>query len=161
MEKIEVRKLDEVFFHLTCEGGTTRELYQYFSRYTKNYQHDRRFKNRVWNGKINYFQVKDHTLPIGLLSDLIEFAKTYRYTLDYKFDVTTLYDKDFTKDKFVKYVKDNLTLPFEPRDYQIDSVVKALKRKRGICLMPTSCLDKDTKIKVRISKEDLEFLKTM
>lgn len=159
MEIIEVRKIDNVNFHLTCDSGTSRELYQFFSRFTKNYMHDRRFKNRVWNGKINYFHMGTHTLPIGLLSDLMEFAKQYKYKLDYKFDVTSLYDKEFTKEKLDTFIEENLTLPFKPRDYQIESIVKALKRKRGICLMPTSCLDKDSKIKARLTKEDLEFLK--
>ena len=159
METIEVRKVDDVNLFITCDQGTSMELYHYFSRFTKNYLHDIRFKNRVWNGKIQFFSSKDRTLPIGLLTDLIAFSKQYKYKLDFKFDVTTLYDKDFTPEMFTKYIKENLSLPFEPRDYQIESVQKALKRKRGICLMPTSCLDKDSKIMARINSQDLQFLK--
>lgn len=156
MDVIEVRKPDEVNLVLTCEPATVRELYHYFSKYTKNYLFDRRFKNKVWDGKVNFFSSANHTLPIGLLPDLLEFAKRFRYRLDFKFDATTLYDKNFKEENLDKFIKDNLVLPFEPRDYQLESVKKVLKRKRGICLMPTSCLDKDSKIMVRVKKEDLE-----
>ena len=158
-ETIEVYKPNNVNFVLSCSPGTHKELYHYFSKYVKNYQFDRRFKNRIWNGMINFYSTSEHTLPIGLITELIEFSKKYSYKLDYKFDPTTLYDKNFKKEDFDKYISENLTLPFPPRDYQIESVKKALLRKRGICLMPTSCLDGKSIIKARLTEEDLKFLK--
>ena len=158
MEVIQVHKPDEVNLVLVCEPGTERELYQHFSRFTKNYQFDRRYKNKVWNGKIAFFSTSNHSLPIGLLPELMEFAKSFKYKLEFMFDTTELYDKNFNGDEFDKYIKENLTLPFEPRDYQIESVKKALKRKRGVCLMPTSCLDPESVIGVRVKKSDLENL---
>ena len=92
-ETIEVYKPNNVNFVLSCSPGTHKELYHYFSKYVKNYQFDRRFKNRIWNGMINFYSTSEHTLPIGLITELIEFSKKYSYKLDYKFDPTTLYDK--------------------------------------------------------------------
>ena len=54
---------------------------------------------------------------------------------------------------------DKLSTPLEIRDYQEESVLRLLNEKNSILISPTSCLDEDTEITVKLSKEAFDFIK--
>jgi superfamily II DNA or RNA helicase len=70
------------------------------------------------------------TLPYGLLFDLLKFFKKkgMEYTVD-----------DSVKELFkpVENIKFEYKQKFFPRDYQLDCIETAIKRRRGIILSPT------------------------
>ena len=96
------------------------------------------FRNRIWDGKIRLFNIRNQVLPGGLYYHLLEFAKERGYTLDPQ--KTTYGTPDETDNidpvELMKFVK-ALSLPFEIRDYQFDAIAHGLCKKRSILLSPT------------------------
>ena len=54
METIRVRKLNHAVLQIDCNSGTSAELRDFFSFYVPGYKFMPAYKNRVWDGKIDY-----------------------------------------------------------------------------------------------------------
>ena len=138
METIRVRKLDHANLYVECESGTAQELNEFFSFFVPGYKFMPAFKNRVWDGKIRLFTLRDRTLPAGLYYHLEEFCNDRGYNLESE---RTKYgspaDRNTINPNDLKHFVDSLNLPFEIRDYQFHCVGEAATRKRAILLSPT------------------------
>jgi superfamily II DNA or RNA helicase len=102
-------------------------LYSYFSVYAKGYLFNPKYKNHIWDGKIRFFNKKNHTIPYGLLYKLKEFCSTNEIELkltgflpDNTINTTEL------DAKLVSF--SNLKL----RDYQVDALKSALIHRNGV-----------------------------
>ena len=96
------------------------------------------FRNRMWDGKIRLFTLRDKTLPVGLFYHLKEFCSKRDYELvseGGKYGKPD--DMTHVKPSQLQEFLDRLDLPFPLRDYQFESVGEALVRKRAILLSPT------------------------
>jgi len=137
MENIVANKLNEVYFVLNCDIGICMELKSYFSCFVPNYKFHPKFKARIWNGKISFFDSINRTLPIGLLNNLEVFCEKYEYNLVCNFDKREL--KDNISLDLVSKFSHALTqeMGMKPHDEQIDAIHSALNNKRGIIVSPT------------------------
>lgn len=138
METIRVRKLNHANFEVTCESGTAQELNEFFSFYVPGYKFMPAFRNRMWDGKIRLFQLRDRTLPAGLFYHLSEFCEQRGYILESE---KTRYGAPDDRTRITQNDLDlfcsRLGSPYTLRDYQYQCVGEALTRKRGILLSPT------------------------
>lgn len=156
--KIIVRKINEVYYRIEEVTADQRlELKEYLSAYAKGYEHSPKFKQRVWNGKIYYYDAIKNVFACGLKQIFIQFCEKFNYA--YAF----LDDKDYASDFDNKVFQAQLKNIYEgskyyPRDYQETAVSEAIKMRRGILQMATGCLDKDSLITCEISQEALEYL---
>ena len=138
METIRVWKLDHSNLQIECESGTAQELNEYFSFFVPGYKFMPAFRNRMWDGKIRIFTLRDKTLPAGLFYHLSEFCDKRGYILksetsDFGAPDERIHITRSSLDNFCN----NLNTPFPLRSYQYQCVGEAITRKRAILLSPT------------------------
>ena len=130
------KKINETYIQLASDDySILKELSDYFSFYAEGYRFNPKFRAGMWNGQIKLVNLRAMTTLAGLVPSIAKFCADRNYQLvdqtenDNKFvpdDITGLED----------WIK-SLRLPFEPRDYQFDTVRYALKSGRGLLLSPT------------------------
>lgn len=123
---------DNVYLKIYCEIDQAMELKEYFSCYSANYKYHPKYKARLWNGKISFFDTYNRTLPIGLLKFLKPFLIKFKYKINFMFDRSEL-NNEITEDD----LKGFYDVLFEgskiyPRDYQQKAIIAGLKHKRGV-----------------------------
>ena len=107
-----------------CNHIITKELSSYFSAKAPNYRFHPLYKQGIWKGDLYFFQTSTNELPYGLIEELKVFCRKGSYTYSTKFNS----DESLSKEEFIKFI-DTLNLPFEPRDYQVDSAYQAISKK--------------------------------
>lgn len=138
VETIRVRKLNHANLEITSDSGIAQELNEFFSFFVPGYKFMPAFRNRMWDGKIRLFTLRDRTLPAGLFYHLKEFSENRGYILDSETnDYGSPDDRNIIKPDDLKHFLIGLNLPFNLRDYQFGCVGEAITRKRAILLSPT------------------------
>ena len=134
MERVTVRKVDEVFMQVNCDDSLARDLYDFFSFTVPNAKFMPSYKNKFWDGKVRLFSLKTKKIYIGLLPYVDEFCRERGFDFGGIEDV--IGKKTDTKDleEFAK----SLNLPLVPRDYQLDAFITAIKYGRQLLLSPTA-----------------------
>lgn len=135
MEKIILEKIDSVYMRVECDSGIKQELKAYFSFFAPNYQFNPKFKNKMWDGRINLFTPQRPYLYVGLLGNLAEFCEEREYKLIIP---SELQSKEHFDEAHVLKLAKELGESLTPRDYQIQYVLNALNNSRSISLSPTS-----------------------
>ena len=136
MAEFVVRLKDYSMLYVDCEAGYAAELSEYFSFFVPGYKFMPAYKNKVWDGKIRLFNRINGELSAGLYAYLIKFAADRSYSVDteesdYGFPVPARSPLELAD------LLNDVTLPFQPRDYQYDALETALTRTRAILLSPT------------------------
>lgn len=159
--RVEVKPLNASHVRIVTNEGIAREISEYFSFYAPAYQFHPKFKARIWDGRIKMFSPRDSLLYVGLIDKLREFCEDSEYEFvdnsgysNSKEDVPENIAEIIAKDV-------NLDPKYKVRDYQAQYIYNAIRDSRSINLSPTSCLDPKTKIKVRLSREDISKLEKM
>ena len=134
MDKIQIEKVDETYNKIHCDPSIAFELNDYFTFDVPGAKFMPSFRNKFWDGKIRMFQVMSGYLYAGLNKYVEEFCKSRGYELEYI--------SDFTPSEFsVKEAKDfvsTIKSKFEPRDYQLEAFVHAVRERRSLLLSPTA-----------------------
>lgn len=108
----------------------------------KGYQFVPAYKNKIWSGFIELFNIRNRTLPLGLIPRLI----TYAENIDAEVDLSKYIDKSsnekVTYEEVEKFI-DTLDIhagneKITPHDYQVDAVFQAITSGRLVALAPTS-----------------------
>lgn len=130
-----IDKKNEVFMTVHTEPGLAQELNDYFTFFVPGYRFMPSFKNKMWDGKIRLFNLRNKALYIGLIDHVIKFAKDRGYKIEYKSypKIVNKYDKN----DFERFAK-SLNLTHSPRDYQIDAFLHAINHERCLLLSPTA-----------------------
>lgn len=130
---IKIEKVNEVYNRLICEPGIGYEIKNYFTFKVPNYQFIPAYRNKLWDGNIYLYNPLTCLMYGGLIHHLEEFCKERGYLLEYS--------SDFSSFEFsVKEANDfftTLKLTMQPRDYQIDAFVNAVRNNRRLLLSPT------------------------
>lgn len=135
LEKIVLEKIDAVYMKVICDNDIKQELKAYFSFMAPNYQFNPKFKNKMWDGRINLFTPNKPYLYVGLLDNLAEFCEEREYKLVVPEDLrsTETYDE-----KYVLSLAKDLGTSLEVRDYQYQYILNGINNNRSISLSPTS-----------------------
>jgi len=110
------------------------ELSEEFTYYAPGYKFSPKFRNKVWDGKIRLINSMTGACYAGLARRIKKFCDTRGYS--FSFDHELAYDNISVKE--VEDFIQTLNIPFEVRDYQVDSVVKCLRSRRRTLESPTS-----------------------
>ena len=99
------------------------------------------FRNKLWDGKIRLFNIRNNTLPAGLVEHLEKFAAQRSYTIhtektEYGYPDNAANYAKIDPQEIMDFVH-GINLPYQIRDYQFDAVCKGLERSRAILLSPT------------------------
>ena len=138
LETIRVRKLSHSELQVDCDFGQAQELNEFFSFYVPGYKFMPAFRNKLWDGKIRLFNIRNNTLPAGLIDHLQMFAEQRDYLMGLEKSEYGLADNYTQVDpqEVMEFVH-SINLPYQIRDYQFDAVCKGLERNRAILLSPT------------------------
>ena len=137
MEKVTVRKVDEVFMQVNCDDGLARDLYDFFSFTVPNAKFMPSYKNRFWDGKVRLFSLKTKKIYIGLLPYVDEFCRERGYDFGGIENVIGEKNQEKLGVQTTPWLED-IGLPFEPRDYQVEAFNTAIQYGRQLLLSPTA-----------------------
>jgi len=139
IDEIHIEKINEVSLRFLGGLDSCLELKSFSSHFAPNYKFHPKFRNRIWNGKISWFDNKTKTFPIGLLPEVYEFGKRYGYKIVLDFDVSSIVPAGVPDEKIAKFID----IVFEgknirPRDYQTKAISAILNNGRGVVQSPTA-----------------------
>jgi len=132
---VNVEPLNAVHMKVTAEPGVRQEIMNYFSFRPEGYQFVPAYKNKVWDGWIRLYQPMRPVLYVGLISYIKKFCADRGYELNIE---GNLYDEEPVPDDYGYEIAKEINCKFEPRDYQNDYVVNAIRKNRSLSLSPTS-----------------------
>ena len=134
MDSVEISRHDEVYIKVRCEPGVAQELSDYFTFFVPGYKFMPAYKNKFWDGKIRLFNPLTCLIYTGLMPYVEKFCKERNYLVDYI--------DDFSCEEFsLKEAKDfvaKIKPTMQPRDYQLDAFVYAVRNRRALLLSPTA-----------------------
>jgi superfamily II DNA or RNA helicase len=134
METIKIKRLNEVYNKIECEPSIAYELNSYFTFDVPGAKFMPAVRNKVWDGRIRLFNLMTCTIYSGLNRYVEEFCKARSYEIDY--------ETDFSSDEFslieAKKFIEKLKPKFQPRDYQLEAFVHAVRERRALLLSPTA-----------------------
>ena len=133
IEVIEVTKKDEVYLKISCEAGVAQEICDYFTFTVPGHTFMPAYRMKIWDGKIRLFNIHNRLLYGGLLEYVFIFAEPRNYRV-------APIGFDWKPRKIAKNQAflDDLKLPFEPRDYQLEGFHHALSYKKCLLVSPTA-----------------------
>lgn len=129
--------LNDYSYLLTDNKKIKSILYDALRFREKNYYHNRRYKMKLWDGYINFFDIQKGKFLTGLLPEIKAAlkAKNIEYTKeDKRTSINFLYEK--VDKNFGETWADDKKINLY--DYQIDFINQVIKYKRGIIFAPTS-----------------------
>lgn len=135
MDTVSVEIVNAVYLKVNADSGIRMELEDYFKFQPSGYQFHPSYKNRVWDGWIRLFQALRPKLYVGLFSKLVKFCEDRGYDLKAP---DHLYIAEEIPDDYGYQIAKEIGCKFEPRDYQNQYVVDAIRDSRSLSLSPTS-----------------------
>jgi superfamily II DNA or RNA helicase len=135
-DTIRVTKFNNVHLKLHCDSSISYELSEYFTFNVPGAKFSPAYKNKLWDGKIRLFHLMRGTLYAGLLDKVKQFAQERGYEIEYD-KVEDFSEKSFSIVEAKQFIE-NIDLPFEVRDYQLNAFVHAVRKKRVVLLSPTA-----------------------
>ena len=128
-----IHKKDDVYSQIECERSITKELNEYFSFDVPGAKFMPSFKNRLWDGKIRLFDIRNNQIYVGLSEYIYKFATAKKYTISG--GVRTPLEIDNTDViSFIEGIKSTVKI----RDYQLDAVQHSIRNGRCILVSPTA-----------------------
>lgn len=134
-EVVTIHPLNSVHMRIEADSGLKMELEDYFKFRPEGYKFHPSFKNRVWDGYIRLFQPMKPVLYAGLIGYVRKFCEDRDYELNIEGD---LYAEENVPDNYGYEIAEEINCKFQPRDYQNDYIVNAIKHNRSLSLSPTS-----------------------
>lgn len=128
---VNIVPLNESYVRLECEESIAREAKNYFTFQVPGYQFSPKYKAKLWDGRIRLIDASGK-LYRGLVPRIQKWAAEQNYTIEWDEP-----DGQVDHDELESYIK-NIKFPFEPRDYQINTFIEAIQKKRALFLSPTS-----------------------
>ncbi|MFA6199184.1 MAG: hypothetical protein WC679_02095 [Bacteroidales bacterium] len=162
MEKVSITKINELYVRVdSSDRGVLLELSEKFSFYVDGYKYTPKYKQGIWDGKIRLFDVNKRTFPFGLLFELLKFCKVNNYEIELT-NKEAFRRENFDDDliEFTNNIKNISNKSVEGKySYQYDALKTCIVNNKALVLSPTSCLDPETTITVKLSQEAIEFIK--
>lgn len=134
MADITVEKYNSVYNKIHCDTSIGYDLGSYFTFQVPGARFIPSVRARKWDGKIRLFNTGTHLLYAGLNHYIEQFAKERDLTVEYMTDFSA---DEFSVEEARQFMK-KLNLTMEPRDYQIDAFVHAVRNRRSLLLSPTA-----------------------
>ena len=134
MADISIERFNCVYNKIHCDSGISYELSDYFTFSVPGARFMPSVKSRRWDGKVRLFNTGTHHIYAGLNKYIELFASERGYEVEYLSD----FDAEEFSIKEAEQFISKLGLTIEPRDYQLDAFVHAVRTKRTLLLSPTA-----------------------
>lgn len=133
-EIVQVEKHDEVYVKIKAEPGIMMEMSEFFTFSVPGAKFMPAYRSKFWDGKVRLLNVMNGLLYAGLLSYVEDFCQKREYEIEYLSDFST---KEFSLKEAKEFIT-KLKPTLEPRDYQIDAFMHAVRESRSLLLSPTA-----------------------
>ena len=135
MELVNIERVNEVYIRVRTESGIKMELSKHFEFEVPGAKFSPAYRNKIWDGRIRLFNAMTGMIYAGLLPHIVKFCATR----DYECEVDAQLKPDEAVQDTAGYdlAKEFDTI-YEPRDYQNNAIVHALKNNRSLLLSPTA-----------------------
>ena len=135
MELVNIERVNEVYIRVRTESGIKMELSKHFEFEVSGAKFSPAYRNKIWDGRIRLFNAMTGMIYAGLLPHIVKFCATR----DYECEVDAQLKPDESVQDTAGYdlAKEFDTI-YEPRDYQNNAIVHALKNNRSLLLSPTA-----------------------
>lgn len=133
---------DEVYCKVLSENkGKLLELSEAFSFQIPNARFHPKVRAKIWNGKINLYNINTRLIYKGLIPHIVDYAKQRNYTVgldasflkDIRFPLTYKETEDYINSLQPAYKGELLT----PHLHQVEGVQYILNNSRGLIQSPT------------------------
>ena len=132
MCQVIIEKINNIYVKVECEPDIAQELNDFFTFDVPGAQFSPSFRNKFWNGKISLYNLKTKQIYLGLVPYIKKFCKDSNYTCEYIDEEKDVYPVD------TKNLASALSLPMEPRDYQLLASSVGLTKRRTVLISPTA-----------------------
>lgn len=134
MDTVIIRKHDSVHNRIIADPGIIMEIADHFTFEVPNAKFHPMVRNKVWDGKIRLLNPLNGLLYAGLAEHLANFCQKRDYEVEYEgLKAQEEFSVIEAKDKIAW-----MNLTKEPRDYQIDAYIHAVRNRRAVLLSPTA-----------------------
>ena len=132
-----ISKINEVYLKVECEKHIAKELSDFFCFFVPGYTFVPAYRNKIWDGKIRLFDLRNNQIYIGLLSYVEQFCQERNYTLTH----------DFIQDEYSVYHAKKFISQIDPhargqrievREHQLSAYIHAMQNRRALLLSPTA-----------------------
>ncbi len=82
MAELSIKKLNESFVEIDASEDINFNIYSRYSEYVSGYQFQPRFKLKIWDGRHHSYNMRSSILPIGLVKDLLLWARNQGTTFE-------------------------------------------------------------------------------
>lgn len=142
MADIQIVKVNEVRMRCIADLSIREELNDYFKFEDPNFVPNPFSK---WDGVVRLFTKSSGLIDIGLLFEVFKFCKHNKYSIE--LDPALKYIQDIPDDEIHEFInslepkirtEDHEYIDAETRDYQFDTIAKAMRQTRCVCELATS-----------------------
>ena len=134
VDTITIKQHDEAYIKLECDPGIMYEIADVFTFDVPGAKFMQSYKTGRWDGKIRLINPLIGLLYKGLTYKVEEFCAARNYELIHE---ETNNDDSVSVFEVKEFIS-TLNLPFEVRDYQLNAIVHALRKRRSLLLSPTA-----------------------
>jgi superfamily II DNA or RNA helicase len=133
-EKVKANFLNWSEIKLSCSAAILHELSDVFSYFIPSAKFNPKYKAKKWDGKIRLVDKRRGTIPLGLIYRLKNYCSYSNYEFETDIDLN---ENEFDQQDAIEFIS-NLDLPFEIREYQLDSFIHTIRKQRSIIISPTA-----------------------
>jgi|694.fasta_scaffold14638_16 superfamily II DNA or RNA helicase len=134
MDLVQVEKFNEVYVKVKSEPGIMMELSEHFTFEVPDAKFMPSYRNKYWDGKIRLLNPMTGLIYAGLVRYIEDFCKSRSYKLEYQSDFSC---EEFSFKEAKEFIL-NIKPTMQPRDYQMDAFVHAVRERRSLLLSPTA-----------------------
>ena len=135
MELVIIERVNELYVRVRAEPSTKMEMSSYFEFEVPGAKFSPAYKNKVWDGKIRLFNYMTGLIYAGLIPHILKFCDDREY--DCEVDASLKNDESVQDTAGYDLAKEFDSI-YEPKDYQNNAVVHALRSNRSLLLSPTA-----------------------
>lgn len=128
-----ITNANESYIKVQCDESVAWELRDAFSFRPPGFQFVPSYKQKLWDGYLRLFNPLSRQMYRGLAPQVMAWATKRGYTYSYEDED---YDTSFSVEEANEFIE-KLNPKHMPRDYQVNSLVHAIRSKRRIVLSPT------------------------
>lgn len=141
MVDVIIRKHNNVYIQVEAEPSIRMGMSEHFARFVKGYQFQPKYKARIWDGKIRFFQYQNGMIYAGLINRLLDYCKENQLSVKIDPEVKELFKGD-SEEQVNEYVNGIVMSAhgkrIEFRDYQKKAIAVCMTQKRKLIQSPTS-----------------------
>ena len=136
MEKVTIEKVNEVYVRVVADPSTKMEMATYFTFEVPGAKFMPAVRNKIWDGKIRLLNPMTGLIYAGLIPHIAKFCRTRDY--DIELASREVWPLNKIPDDYGHTLSKEFNSKFQPREYQNNAVVHALRNNRGLLLSPTA-----------------------